>query len=141
MSFDTISAAILTKLQSISEIQIAYDYHKTDLEGFPAATFEPSANTNTMFTNDENLRGYTFDIVLYQEYNTTDRQTAVGILRRAVDAVIEAFDEDYNLSNGGSAVVDFCFALPSTWGEVTMGEGAAKFAILTLVCNKEVSVT
>ena len=77
------------------------------------------------------------NIVIHQEMENAGREKALDILCETVDAVLSAFDEDYNL--GG--VVDFNLALPSgPWGEYTSGNGAVKYAILSLTCTKEVTV-
>lgn len=132
MSFQVIRPLILTKLQAISDIQFATDSHTSKLTGFPAATFEPSGNENSFFTNAENQRRYTFDIVVHQEMSVLGRDEAIRVLGEVCDAIITAFDEDYRLSNN----VDFCLALPSAWGEYKSGSASIKYAMLTLTCVK-----
>ena len=138
MSFDSISTAIGTVLATISQLEATaiYNYHTADLDGFPAVTFEPSSHENVFYTNDDNLRSYVFDIIIYQEFNTINRQTAVDHLRECVDAVITAFDAAYNLSGA----VDFCLPIPSSWGEITDAGGNVLYASMSLVCKKEVTV-
>lgn len=137
MSFTTLKTAIKTKLDSVAELQNAYDYHATDLTGFPCATFEPSGNENVIFTNTDNYRSYAFDLVIYQEFDKTTRQNAVNILAQAVDAVISAFDSDITL--GG--VCDLLTPLPSSWGVITDSGGSSLFAQIQIVCNVENLVT
>jgi hypothetical protein len=134
--FVDIRAAITTKLNSIDNFGSVKDYHTDNVDGYPAVTFEPSGNEAELFTNEDNLRRYSFDIIIHQELENIGRDEAIDILSAAVDATLTAFDADFNL--GG--VCDFCFALPSTWGEYTSGKAAVKYAMLTLVCNKEVPV-
>jgi hypothetical protein len=134
--FQTLRATIETKLNTVSQLATVIAYHTGNIDGFPCATFEPSGNTAELFTNDDNLRRYSFDIIIHQEMKRAGRDKAVDILTKAVDAILTAFDEDFNL--GGDC--DFCFALPSQWGEYTGDNGAVKYAQITLVCNKEVTV-
>jgi len=134
--FTDIRAAISTKLGTVSNLAQVKDFHSGKFDGFPAATFEPSGNTSELFTNEDNLRSYAFDIIVHQEMDKAGRDKAIEILAETVDALLSAFDEDYNL--GG--VCDFCLALPSTWGEYTGDNGAVKYAMLQLICKKEVTV-
>lgn len=134
--FTSLRAAIETKLNSISELSTVLRTHLGNMDGFPCATFEPSKNDSVLYTNTDNLRDYAFDIVIHQEMENAGRDKAIEILCIAVDAVLTAFDEDFNL--GGAC--DFCLALPSAWGEYTGDNGAIKYAMLTLVCKKEVMV-
>lgn len=136
MSFVSLRTAIETKLNTVTELAVVKDIHTGKLSGFPAATFEPSGHENEYYTNADNLRGYAFDIIIHQEMENAGRDTAVGILAASVDAVVTAFDTDYNL--GGAC--DFCLALPSAWGEYTGENGAVKYATLTIICKKEVLV-
>ena len=134
--FTDIRAAIETKLNTVANLAVVRDVHTGDLDGMPAATFEPSGNTSELFTNDDNLRSYAFDIIIHQEMKNAGREKAVEILCETVDAVLSAFDEDFNL--GG--VCDFMLALPSQWGEYTGENGAVKYAMINVVCKKEVTV-
>jgi hypothetical protein len=134
--FVTLKAAVKAKLETVSILQHVTDYHTADITGWPAATFEPSGNSAELFTNDDNFRGYGFSIVLLQEMSEAGREKAIDILCETVDAVISAFDEDFNL--GGAC--HFMQAAPSDWSEVTMGNGAVKVALINLTCMKEVTV-
>ena len=65
--FVDLRAAIETKLNTITELAEVKDFHGENFDGFPAATFEPAGNVSQLFTNDDNMRRYSFDIVLHQE--------------------------------------------------------------------------
>lgn len=136
MTFVTLRAAILTKLQSVSALQFVDDKHHMDLTGYPAATFEPSAHENDFYTNTDNKRLYAFRILVHQEIESGGRDNAIGVLCVAVDAIIAAFDGDVTL--GGA--VDFLEAIPSGWGEYKSGQGGVKYAEMILKCSKEVTV-
>ena len=136
MPFASLRTAIETKLQGITALKAVYDVHTPAIKGYPAATFEPSGHENIFYTNTDNLRSYAFDIWIHQEMKFAGRDNAVRILSDIVDAVVTAFDTDYNL--GGAC--DFLVALPSSWGEYVGDQGAVKFATLTLVCKSEIQV-
>ncbi len=136
MSFVSLDSAIQSKLAGISAIQAVYNYHAQHFSGFPAATFEPSGHGNEFYTNTDNFRSYSFDIILHVEMPQGGRRNAIAVLETVVDAVVTAFDSDYTL--GG--VCDFAIPLPSSWGEYTSGSATVKYATLTLVLKKEVAV-
>lgn len=139
-TFDTLTTAIKNKLTALSGsgqiLSQVYDYHETAPAGFPAATFEPSSLSNIAYTTDDNLRGYAFDIILYQEFSTMTRSAALGILRRAVDAIVTAFDTDSSL--GGAC--QYTAPLPGSFGFMEGANGSILWATLTLVCYAEIQV-
>lgn len=136
MSYVTIEAAVLAKLQSVTELQEVFDYHTTNLPGFPAATMEPSDGEDEMLTTVDNLRHYSFDIVVHQEMTVAGRQEAKNILMAAVDAIITAFDEDWSLGGAVQEVIP----LPSKWGTYEAGNASVMFATLQVKCMKVVQV-
>lgn len=93
--FKNLRTAIQSKLSGISNLAVALNYHTGKLNGFPAATFEPSGNTGELFTNDDNLRSYAFDIIVHQEMENAGRDKSIDILTETVDALLSAFDEDF----------------------------------------------
>lgn len=140
-TFDNLTTAISAKLATLTGtgkvLSQVYDYHETAPAGFPAATFEPSSLSNIAYTNTDNLRGHAFDIILYQEFSTMTRSAALGILRRAVDAVVAAFDADASLSGA----CDYTLPIPGNFGFMEGANGSILWATLTLVCYAEITVT
>lgn len=136
MSYSTLQSAVVAKLQTVSELANVFASHRENPTGFPSASCEPSSHENVIYTNTDNLRSYIFDVIIYQEFSTISRDEAVQILAKATDAVITAFDTDYNL--GGAC--DFCLALPGAWGFFESGNANVIYAQLTLTCKKEVTV-
>lgn len=138
MNFQTLRPLILTKLQAISALVTAYDVHTENTTGYPYATFEPSKLDNSYYTNTDNLREYSFDIIVYHEMKTAGRDVAVGNLCIAVDAIVSAFDSDTTLRTSGGA--SYVNALPAEWGEYVNKAGAVKYARLVLTVGGEVQV-
>ena len=137
-NFDSYSSLILTKLQGITELVAAYDYHTEDVTGYPCATFEPSNNGNQEYTNTENFREYAFDILVYQEMKVAGRRAAIANIRKAVDAVITAFDSDTTLRvSGGAHIVK---PVVSDFKEYVGKAGPTKYAIIKLVIGVEIAV-
>lgn len=101
MSFQALRSAVDTKLRTLSgagkPIAYVYDFHKLGVEGYPAATFEPAAVESRIETTDSNYRTYAFDVVIHQEMEELGRQGAISSLVNVCDAVIDAFDADYDL--------------------------------------------
>lgn len=128
-NFQTLRATVRTKLGTVTELQVVEDKHTSALSGFPAATFEPSGNQNLFLTNAENQRRYAYDIVIHQEVTKAGRDEAVRILGEAVDAVISAFDTDFNLGS----TVDWVEALPSAWDQYKSGSATVLYAMINLV--------
>lgn len=137
MSYVSVEAAIDAKLNTVTQLQTILDYHTTNLTGFPAATFEPSDGENEMADTTNNLRHYSFDIVVHQEMTVAGRQAAKDILMAAVDAIITAFDEDFTL--GGA--VHSVFPLPSKWGTYEAGNASVMFATLQVKCMQLVDIS
>ena len=136
MPIVALRTAIEAKLNTVPQLAEVNKVHTDSIGGFPAATFEPSGHENEFFENTDNKRSYAFDIMIHQEMTQVGREAAIDILSAAVDAVIKAFDEDFNL--GGAT--DFCFPIPSVWDEYTSGNAAVRVAVMTLVCVEEVKV-
>lgn len=138
MSFSALRPIIQTILEGVSELVTSYDFHTENTIGYPYASHEPSILGNSYFTNTDNLREYTFDIVLYQEMTAAGRDQCITSLAAAVDAVVTAFDTDTTLRSIGT--MDYVEAIPGQWGEYENKGGPIKFARLALVCVKEVDV-
>lgn len=138
MSFTTLRPLIQSILEGVTELSTAYDYHTENSTGYPYATHEPTILGNEYFTTTDNLRTYSFDIIIYQEMTKAGRDQCIASLCAAVDAVVTAFDEDTTLrTSGGMEIVE---ALPGTWGEFISKAGPVKFARMTLACTVEVTV-
>lgn len=137
-NFSVLRPLILTALQNVTELAMAYDIHTENTTGYPYATFEPSGHTASMFTTNDNLREYVFDIYIYQEMTTAGRDVAVENLAKAVDAVVTAMDTNTTLKTSGGA--HYVNALPSAWGEYVNAKGPIKYAKLTLLIGVEIAV-
>lgn len=139
-TFVGVDAAIKSKLNSLTGsgqvLSTNYDYHETTPSGFPAATFEASQLQNSMFTTNDNLRGYSFDIVIYQEFSTITRQEAKDILYQTADALVQAFDEDVTL--GG--VCDYTVPVQGNFGVYDAANGSMMYLMLTITAYSEVDV-
>ena len=139
-NFANLHTAIVAKLNTLvgvgKPLGIVYPYHEALPTSYPAASVEMSALGNDFFTTTDNLRAYSFDIFLYQEFSsaTLGRQEAASILMACVDATVKAFDSDFSL--GGAC--DYSKPLPMSSGYAVIGDGSILWAQLTLVCYAEI---
>lgn len=95
--FSILIPKIKTTLESVSELAVVYDYPESKYTGYPAAIFFPVAFDNQFLTNEENLKGFNFKIVIITESKVKGTQNASNVvLAKAVDAVISQFDQDWS---------------------------------------------
>lgn len=136
--FATLRPLILAKLLTVSQLKTAFDTHTEKTTGYPYATVEPSVNSNEMYTNSDNLREYSFDIIVWHEMKVGGRKVAVDNLSVAIDAIIDAFDSDTTLRVSGG--VHYIKPISTQWGDTVAEAGPLKFVRLTVACGVEVLV-
>lgn len=108
MSLVLIHAAVKAKLESLKPATLKEVYAskinplEKEFSDFPVAELIESGNEADYLSTKENMRVYPFEIYLYQEIEKAGgTDEAYGILRSAVDTILDAFDNDQGL--GGSA--------------------------------------
>lgn len=135
MSFVTLKTAIKNKLDGLTgagkPLSFTYDEHRTQFEGYPVATFEPSDMASDYETVNDNLRNYVFMIYIYQEAEKTGAGESINVLASVVDAITNAFDNDFTLS-GACAMVK---ATPSRWGVMPTEHGMTRYSEIKLECQ------
>ena len=134
--FTSIRAKIKAKLDTISELAFVFDHHRDVVDGFPVAIFDIIESDNEFLTNAENLRQYTFAIMVYAETETKSVKEATDILDTVSDSIVTAFESDVTL--GGE--VDWCLALTGTRDEFDTPQGSAIGQELIISCNVAVAV-
>lgn len=117
--FASLKAKIITKLQTLevnSEVVFGSggvygrEPQLDDVEQDPFVTVTASDNEADFANTSENRRVYGFVIRVFIE-RANDPQTAEDNLTEIIDAVINAFDQDYTLT-GEALLVE---ASPSVW--------------------------
>jgi len=99
MSFATIKQKIKEKLGTINSIQEVADYPNEEFQGFPAVMIASARNEGEFETTTENKRTYVFKVFVLQKCDAEmGEQKARNIVDGVVDDIIEAFDEDQQLS-------------------------------------------
>lgn len=109
-TYTAVMALIKAKLEAIVDgndetiLKAVYDYNIGTPSGYPIAVIQDRAGEGSMIDTHRNERMFEFDIVLYQEIGEKTQDEAATLMRTAVDAVLEAFDEDRNLSENVARV-------------------------------------
>lgn len=136
MSLVAIKTKIKAKLDAQSgagkPIGYVYAEHRTDFDGYPAVTFEPSDVEVDYETNTQDLRKYAFRIICWQQMEGLNRADAIDILAGLVDTLLDDFGTDFTL--GGTC--DYSIIQPLSWGEYVSDVGIVKYAEIKLVCAK-----
>jgi hypothetical protein len=132
-----IKALIKTKLESIDEIADTFDYPNGEFKEYPVAVILDSGMTGIEIDSARNERTFHYIINLYQEQTKAGKtsEEASGVMERASDEIIEAFDKDPDL--GGEvmrvSVVEASFDFKPTAG--TFNFATFKIDVLAIVPN------
>lgn len=109
MGYVSITNALVTILQTVTELQIVYGYEPKLLNKFPSATVTALTHKNVFEDLAANKRTYQHKITLY--YRTDVAQDAESVLQKTADSVITAIEADVTL--GG--VVDYSEPSDGKW--------------------------
>ena len=97
--YTTLYSAIETILQGVTQIKEIHKKTVSQFTKYPAAVYFPSSVENVFETTSENKRNHKFKLFIVVGLAGTDLDTVFGtILANAVDGVISAFDESWNLT-------------------------------------------
>jgi hypothetical protein len=98
--YATLLSKIDTVLAGVTEVKERFNYPKTKIDKFPAVFFQPAGFTNSFETNAENKKVYRFlMVVIVGTANTTNQNVFGTVLPATVDAILAAFDSNWD---GGS---------------------------------------
>lgn len=112
----------------------AYEPAVESVVADPWAVVIASGNENDYISTAENRRRYAFTVRIFVERGS-DQETAETKLMGIVEALLEAFDEDFTLTS--SAL--YLTAAPSAWGYL-LREKEYRYAEIRLVAKTDVSV-
>lgn len=132
MTYVSIAAAIVTKLQTVTELEQVFSHEPKELGKFPSATVTAFAHKDTFADTAANQREFIFMIRLY--YRTDAEQDAETILRNVTDKVIEKIESDVTL--GGSC--DFARPSEGKWLYQTR-EVPVRVVEVTIECLKRLN--
>lgn len=126
IGFTGLRTVIKAKLDTITQFAFVDDKHHDQMSGYPAVTFETDSFSSEPYTNTDNLNRYKFSIYLHQEMAVSGRDEAMRRLNLAIDAIIAAFNSDYNLGNN----ISFSKDPEITKGEYGSGAAASFYALM-----------
>ncbi len=127
----TIRAKIKGVLDGISELAFVADNHQANIDGYPAVTFDESENTNVFLTNKDNLRQFSFLLVIYNETKIQGLDVATDRLDIIEKKVIEAFEADLTLTGS----VNWCNPVGGPRLTLDTPQGLVVTKQLSLQCN------
>ena len=84
--------AIKTKLETIWDFQVVYDYFTLKTSWYPYASFELNWFEWDYLDSCTILRDYKFNLMILQEANQIEREQAKSIIYNLLDKTIQKFD-------------------------------------------------
>lgn len=132
MSYVSIAAAIIAKLQTVTELEQVFSHEPKELAKFPCATVTALSHVDTFADTAANQRAFTFIIRLY--FRTDVAQDAETILRNVADKVIAKIESDVTL-NG---TCDFARPSEGNWLYQTR-EVPVRVVEVTIECLKRLN--
>jgi predicted methyltransferase MtxX (methanogen marker protein 4) len=129
--YTILSAYIKKLLLTDSNIAYAYEYEKSDLEGYPSAIIVPSGFDVEEVDTANNFRNFKFDVRIYQEIDQSGRGPSDGerVMRELMDSVLLKFDQDITL--GGNCLENK--PVPGRWGWIDR-ENNIRVAEISVEC-------
>lgn len=126
MSWHVIRPQLSTLIGNLSEIQEVSSTPELNFNGYPAVHVVPSELESNYETNIENERIYAFLVRVFYETKNTGVGQAIDNLEEAVDAIIDALDNEDKLTSGKTIGVGLpsnyfligIEATPGLWGEL-----------------------
>lgn len=96
MTYVSIAAGIMARLQTVSELEQVYNHEPKELAKFPCATVTAFSHADIFADTAANTRQFTFMVRLY--FRTDVAQDAETVLRSVADKVIEKIESDVTLN-------------------------------------------
>jgi len=87
-----LETAIKTKLETIWDFQVVYDYFTLKTTWYPYASFELNWFEWDYLDSQTILRDYKFNVMIIQEANQITREEAKKIIYNLLDEMVEKFD-------------------------------------------------
>lgn len=137
MSFVSLSAAIKSGLETITDIAAVYEYDNVETTKFPCANITATGNESEYADTSNNQRLYQFNVSVYIERVKWTPAKVERVMREIVDQVLDYFDQNYTLGGACKMVK----AMQSEWAYTTIAQGPARVANIKIECMELVSIT
>jgi len=100
MSYINLKSQIISKLETIGDIQQVEEYPTTDVNGYPAAIVRSLEMDNEYETTCDNLETYKFVVYILGENSAGFKgiKKTRSLIEELSDTVVDAFDNDEFLS-------------------------------------------
>ena len=95
--------SVISNLVTSTQIAVVYDYYEPEVSGYPAIVFDITSNTDSFFTNKENLIKIVFTSYILVEVQGKNIETAKTILDNVTDSLIVELRKETNLTLNGYA--------------------------------------
>lgn len=95
--------SLISNLVTSTQIAVVYDYYEPNVSGYPAVVFDITSNTDSFFTNKENLIKIVFTAYILVEIPNQQLESAKDALDSVTDALIVELRKENNLTLGGYA--------------------------------------
>lgn len=128
-----IRAQIKTLLETVTELQVVYDYRNPTITGYPAVIFDMTNEEGTMLDDSNNVRVITFTLWIICELPVKGESQAKTILDNATKAVINKLEAKANDTLAGT--VDWTMPTMGQRAEVASPEGNTIYQEIRLRCN------
>lgn len=111
MSYVSISSAIATLLNTVTELNQVTEYEPKEVKKYPAAAITPLGHDNAPYDIAANRRVFSFIVRLYYRIDDGVGTTYEGVMRDLVDKVLNKLESSVTLN--GSC--DFSLATKAKW--------------------------
>lgn len=130
--YSEITAKIQETLNTVDKVKESFAYPEDGFTKYPVVVFYPSEVQNAFETTIDNMKIYKYKMWIIIGVSQTTKQDVFSTkLPDAVDAVLEAFDRDWNAGVVGGHSGWFWIDI-GTWGLSSAQDGETAFAELTL---------
>lgn len=116
-----------SKLASYQSLKFPQEILNLDIGKYPAAVVLPCTEVGQAETNRDNLRTYTYDIVIVQKGENVSNDAAVEEL---CEAILNEFDNDPTFSGSANGGV-----LPTASETVATGSGDQTFVLFVITVH------
>lgn len=100
MSMQVLHTNIVSLLGEISTLNQVSSRPTFEFPGFPSCFVAESGNTNDFQDTVNNLRIYSYNVWVFEEFDKGTLDDAYSSLRQTVDAIVDKFDEQESPTSG-----------------------------------------
>lgn len=107
-------------------------YHTNDNEWYPYVTFEPTDFQAQILDTCTNTRIYNFDVIIFQEITKNWRDTALSIVIKGIEDIIDLLDKNWTLD---WLCLWGCSPVNANFGTFVYNNGDTMFGVVKVSCK------